>query len=45
MVELVQDGVLGRRRALRVAEAIHEANPHHINDQVLELFRAALDET
>ncbi len=44
MVELVRGGALDRRRALRVAQAIHEANPHHINDQVLELFRAALDE-
>ena len=44
MVELVRGGVLDRRRALRVAQSIHEANPHHINEQVLELFRAALDE-
>jgi len=43
MVELVQRGVLDRKRALRVANSIHEANPHHINDEVLELFRSALD--
>jgi hypothetical protein len=42
MVELVQRSVLERRRALRVAEAIHEANPLHINAHVLELFRTAL---
>jgi hypothetical protein len=44
MVELVRGGALDRRRALRVAQAIHKANPHHINDEVLELFRAALDD-
>jgi hypothetical protein len=45
MIELVEVGALDRRRALRVAQAIHEANPHHINDQVLELFRRALPDT
>lgn len=45
MVELVRSGVLARGHALRVAQAIHEANPHHISDRVLELFRATLDET
>jgi hypothetical protein len=44
MVELVGCGALDRRRALRVAQAIHEANSHHINSRVLELFRAALDD-
>lgn len=44
MVELVRGGVLDRHRALRVAQAIHQANPHHVNGQVLELFRAALDD-
>lgn len=44
MVELVEKRALEHRRALRVAEAIHEANPLHINDHVLELFRNALDD-
>lgn len=43
MVELVEAGVLDRRRALRVAQAIHEANPRHINNEVLTMFHAALD--
>lgn len=44
MVELVRGGVLDRRRALRVAQLIHETNPLHINEHVLDLFRTALDE-
>ena len=42
MVELVRGGFLDRERALRVAQSIHEANPLHINDKVLDLFRNAL---
>lgn len=44
MVQLVRGGFLDRRRALRVAQSIHDANPLHINDRVLELFQSALDE-
>lgn len=44
MVELVKKSVLERRRALRIAQAIHESNPLHINDHVLDIFRSALDD-
>lgn len=44
MVELVRNGALERRKALRVAEAIHKANPLHINERVLARFLAALEE-
>jgi hypothetical protein len=43
MVELVKSGFLDRHRALRIANAIHEKNPTHINDAVLKLFRETLE--
>jgi hypothetical protein len=42
MVDLVHAGVLDEERALRVASAIHEENPYHINATVLEQFQRAL---
>lgn len=44
MVDLVRSGALSKKRALRVAHAIHEDNPHHINERVLQAFRRALGE-
>lgn len=38
MIELVSQGALERRRAERVAKAIHESNPYHINENVLRAF-------
>ena len=44
MVDLVRAGVLERSRALRTAQSIHLANPHHIHAGVLEMFERALEE-
>lgn len=44
MVDLVAAGSLDKKKALRVAQVIHEENPYHINQQVLEAFKRALDE-
>ena len=44
MLDLVKAGALTKRRALQVADTIHNANPHHINDRVLAEFRSLLDE-
>lgn len=41
-VELVQREELSEKRALRVAQRIHQSNPHHINERVLAAFRRAL---
>ncbi len=42
MVELVKSGFLDRRRALRIAQLIHDENPTHINNRVLKLFEEKL---
>ena len=42
MVDLVRHGALSKVRALRVASAIHEENPYHINERVLKAFRRTL---
>lgn len=44
MVQLVEERALDRHRALRVAQSIHEANPLHINEEVLEKFRRAIED-
>lgn len=44
MLDPVRGGVLTKRRALQIADAIHSANPHHINDRVLAEFRSLLGE-
>ena len=36
MVELFRLGVLNRRKAIATARQIHESNPNHINDKVLD---------
>ncbi len=38
----VRRGALSKVRALRVARAIHEENPYHINERVLKAFRRTL---
>ena len=43
MVDLVEAGVLSRRRAVAVARRIQASNPLHINDRVLSRFLHALD--
>jgi hypothetical protein len=42
MVDLVRSGAISEKRALLVARAIHEHNPHHINDGVLRAFHRAI---
>lgn len=44
ILDLVKAGALSKRRALHIADAIHTANPHHINERVLAEFRALLDD-
>ncbi|HME69731.1 MAG TPA: hypothetical protein VKM54_07665 [Myxococcota bacterium] len=43
MVDLVAGGHITKQRALRVASAIHAANPYHINEDVLSAFNEALE--
>ena len=42
MVDLVTAGALPRRRALAVARRMQRSNPLHINERVVERFKAAL---
>ena len=42
MVDLVAAGALPRRRALAVARRMQRSNPLHINEGVVERFKAAL---
>ncbi len=42
MIDLVRSGVLAEDRALKVAEQIHQANPTHINADILARFRTRL---
>jgi hypothetical protein len=42
MVELVSRGILEAKKAIRIAQAIHESNPFHINEGVLDAFQKAL---
>lgn len=44
MIDLVVGGYLPRAKALRTARAIHQINPLHINDSVLEQFIRLLNE-
>ena len=44
MVELVRQNAMSKKRALRVAERIHESNPYHINEHVLAAFLRSLGE-
>lgn len=39
MIELVDVRALSAPRALTIARAIHESNPHHITEAILERFR------
>ncbi len=42
VIELVRRGSLEAKRAIQVVEAIHQANPTHINERVLSAFEKAL---
>ena len=44
MVELVRQNAMRKKRALRVAEHIHESNPYHIKEHVLAAFLRSLGE-
>ena len=39
MVTLVEIGALSVTEAIKIAEAIHQSNPRHINERVLRRFR------
>lgn len=43
LLHLVSCRALTKRRALRIAEAIRQANPHHIHASVLAEFRTRLE--